>query len=140
MVRPTQIQFDIGVAGMQELQANLNKQILRIEDGTYKGLLEVAKFIQRDMETTPPLTPVKTNNLRSSWGTEPIVGGKHGKFVGINMGYMGVDYAWEVHELVEPVKHWSRPKSGAHWFIAALQRNLWTIVQLIAFHAKPSKF
>jgi hypothetical protein len=49
------------------------------------------------------------------------------------MGYTSNYAAW-VHEMVGV--HWTREGSGAHWFIAAIQRNHETIMTIIAEHAK----
>jgi hypothetical protein len=48
---------------------NLNKEIKGIEGRTMKGMIEAILPIRHDMEHTPPLIPVDTGNLRSSFFT-----------------------------------------------------------------------
>lgn len=54
------------VKGLPEVIANLNKEILRIEGVTRKGLILASAIIHQDTEKTPPLTPVDLGNLRAS--------------------------------------------------------------------------
>lgn len=64
---------------------NLNKEIKAIEGANTKGLIKAAKIIKRDMESTPPLTPVDTGNLRSSLfivTADKVEEGSSPKFVG----------------------------------------------------------
>ena len=53
--------------GLQEVMQNLNREIQGIKGRSMKGLIEAAILIRRDMESTPPLTPVDLGNLRASW-------------------------------------------------------------------------
>jgi len=53
--------------GIQEVMSNLNKEIAKIENGAMSGLIRAAVIVRRDMDSTPPVIPVETGNLRSSF-------------------------------------------------------------------------
>jgi len=121
--------------GMSAVMAKLNAEILKIEAGSMKGLIEAASIIRRDMEKTPPLVPVgETGNLRASWFTSPIkVDGMPGLLIGFS-----ANYAVFVHEMVDKEGkkiNWNRPGSGAKFFEAALSRNTKLILQTIRDNA-----
>lgn len=128
----TSAQMDkmMSIHGFAEILKNLNVAILAITEGSKNGLLDVAKFIRRDMETTPPLIPIDTNNLRSSWTVIPMpkdAAGNHG----LTMGF-SAPYALWVHEMVDGNINWQRPESGPKFLQAAINRNYETILQIIA--------
>lgn len=58
-----------GLKGIEEVTANINKELKKIKGKSIDGFLEVAVMIREDMENTPPLIPVDTGNLRASWFT-----------------------------------------------------------------------
>lgn len=49
------------------IQANLNREILKIKHRTNKGLLLAAIEIRQDMKDKPPLIPVEYGNLKASF-------------------------------------------------------------------------
>jgi hypothetical protein len=53
----------------------LNKEIERIKRRSLKGLIEAQMLIRRDMDTTPPLIPIDTGNLRASYFAVTSKGG-----------------------------------------------------------------
>jgi len=120
--------------GMSTVMANLNKEILKIEGRSMKGLIESAIIIRRDMEKTPPLIPIDTGNLRASWFTSPIkVPGRIGLLIGFN-----ANYAVFVHEMIDKEGkkiNWNRPGSGPKFFEASLTRNEKLILQTIRDNA-----
>ena len=120
--------------GMKTVMANLNKEILKIEGRSMKGLIESAIIIRRDMEKTPPLVPIDTGNLRGSWFTDPIkVKGMPGLLIGFS-----ANYAVFVHEMVDKggtVTNWNRPGSGPKFLQQALTRNEKLILQTIRDNA-----
>jgi hypothetical protein len=110
---------------------NLNVELDKMKRGSAQGLLDAAEFIHADTEKTPPLTPVDTGNLRSSWTTRFF---RRNKKSVVIFGY-SANYALYVHEMIGPV-NWSRPNSGAKWFEYAIKRNYNRILALIAGRAK----
>lgn len=53
------------------INANLNREIMKIKGRTTKGLLLAAIEIRRDMESMPPLIPVDYGNLKASFFIVP---------------------------------------------------------------------
>jgi len=111
--------------GMKEVLSNLNSKLTEIKDVSMKGLLEVAIFIRRDMDYTPPLIPVDTGNLRNSWTVVP-----NREKIQIMMGFR-TEYAASVHERTSPLVKWKRKGSGAKFFESALMRNTNNILETI---------
>jgi len=118
-------------AGMDRVISNLQKELNGIRIGSAHGLVEAVEFIHAETERTPPLTPVDTGNLRSSWST--MFFRKAGQSV-IIFGY-SANYALYVHEMIGPI-NWSRPNSGAKWFQYAINRNVSRILYFIQINAK----
>ena len=117
--------------GMDRVMRNLNIELDKMRLGSAAGILEAAEFIHRDTEKTPPLTPVDTGNLRSSWTTRFFR--SKGKSV-VVFGY-SANYALYVHEMLGAI-NWSRPNSGAKWFEYAIKRNVDRILAIIAGNVK----
>lgn len=75
------------VPGLNEAVNQINIKIAKTKMYTLQGMIEAAKFIRRETETKPPVTPVDKGNLKASWftvssnGIEPDVEGKSGNFV-----------------------------------------------------------
>ena len=117
--------------GMDRVMANLHKELNQMKRGSAQGLLDAVALIHADTERTPPLTPVDTGNLRSSWTTRFF---RRDKKSVIIFGY-SANYALYVHEMIGPV-NWSRKNSGAKWFEYAIKRNFNRILAIIAGRAK----
>ena len=62
------------ISGLENVMANLQKQIKGIEVRSVKGLVETSILVRRETETTSPLTPVDLGNLRASYFTVSTVG------------------------------------------------------------------
>lgn len=149
------------IRGFEQVIANLNKECLAMSNGSRAGMNRVARFIQRDVETTPPLTPVDLGNLRSSFTVKDAHGeaqanigsrtGNRYQNYGIMFGYP-VNYALWVHEMVDadftsprirygPGKgkkreYTPRQGAGAKWLESSINRNHDTILQIIADGAR----
>ena len=54
------------IAGLEAVMAHLNKEIANITGRTSAGLARACLEIKRETETTSPLTPVDTGNMRAS--------------------------------------------------------------------------
>jgi hypothetical protein len=55
------------VKGLDKVIRNLNKEIVKIQGRTAKGLIEAAAWIHEDTTKTSPMTPLDLGNLRASW-------------------------------------------------------------------------
>ena len=53
--------------GLNTVVKNLGKRIDQAENLTLDGLVEGARYIYQQTESTPPITPVDTGALRASW-------------------------------------------------------------------------
>jgi len=60
------------ITGFDKVIANLNKEVLKIEGLTMKGLIRSAFMIRRDMAVRPPLIPIDLGNLNASWFITPF--------------------------------------------------------------------
>lgn len=60
--------------GTEQMILNLQEVEKVIKERALKGMILSAIFIQRQMEITPPLTPVDTGNLRSSFFIMSLAG------------------------------------------------------------------
>lgn len=120
--------------GFDRVLGELQRQLNNIREGSAMGLVEAAEFIHVDTEKTPPLTPVDTGNLRSSWTTRFF---RRFKKSVVIFGY-SANYAIFVHEMVggESGINWSRPNSGAKWFEHAIKRNVNRVLHIIAGNSK----
>ena len=124
------------IKGLNEVLSNLNEAIRDIENRSMKGLIKGAIIIRRDMDKTPPLIPVDTGNLRSSWFTTPFYTGKNPALI---IGFTA-SYALYVHERVEGAKwgkgtvgaiDWNRKNSGPKFLEASLKRNIKEVLEAI---------
>lgn len=119
------------INGFDALIKNLNAAILAMSLNSRKGLIQCAKFIQRDVEKTMPLVPVDTTNLQKSWEVHFINDGVGiGKKYGVRFGY-SANYALWVHEMVGDI-NWTREGSGAKWLERSINRNHDVLMQIIA--------
>jgi hypothetical protein len=117
-----------GIRGIDNVVRNLNRALDKKKRASVKGLILAAAFIRRDMESTPPLIPVDTGNLRASWFT--TTGYRNGDPF-IQMGF-NAEYAVLVHEMTDADVQWKRSGSGPKFFESALKRNKETLLRIIA--------
>lgn len=54
------------ITGLDEVVANLNEALKKIESGSLSGLVDAGIMVLDDTEMVIPLTPVDTGNLRNS--------------------------------------------------------------------------
>ncbi len=150
--------------GIEKVMAKLRKELKTIEDKTVSSLVKGAIIIQRDMEYTPPLTPVDLGNLRSSFFITSINQTvSPGSFVGPFASEIGsysssvvnkyssrsntknkngysvffgftAYYATKVHEWDTAI--FKRPGSGPFFFEASIKRNASRIITLAWEEAK----
>lgn len=103
------------------------------------GMREAVAYIRADMDKTPPLIPVRDNNLRSSWFVNFVKNLQGGQAVVFGFN---ANYAVYVHErlpgepwgqgVVPDNIDWSRPGSGPKFLEASLKRNTDEVLRLIA--------
>jgi hypothetical protein len=117
--------------GMDRVMRNLNMELDKMRRGSAQGLLDAVEFIHADTEKTPPLTPVDTGNLRSSWTVRFF---RRNKKSVVIFGY-SANYALYVHEMIGAV-NWTRSNSGNKWFEYAIKRNHNRLIHIIAGRAK----
>ena len=120
----------MSLKGLEQVVANLNKEIKAIEGRSLAGLIRAAVVVRRSTEETPPLTPIDTGNLRASWFTNT---GYKGSNPFVTLGYSSA-YAVYVHEMVGA--KFQRPGAGAKWFQAAFRRNKDRILEVIKQEAQ----
>lgn len=154
----------MAVKGINKVMRNLNRELKLIEGRTVSSLVKAAILIQRDMELTPPLTPVDYGNLRSSFFIASIAElVAPGKYIGPQAEklnsfsssivsnysqkarasrkgkynvYFGFSayYAARVHE--RSGAKFKRPGSGAFFFEASIKRNTPIILEMVRNEAK----
>lgn len=97
-----------GIQGLDQVLANLNKEIAAIKERSMKGLILSAAYIRNQTEHTPPLTPVDYGNLRSSWfvvtATSMPVGTSIQQFKGPKANELMVDHANTLQEAQAMIK------------------------------------
>ena len=155
----------MSLQGLDKCVQNLNKEIIKIRGRTLKGLIRGNIIIRRSIDTTPPLVPVDTGNLRLSYycvsvgphvveGASPTFQGKgagrmasvHSKVISSALTQLAMlkDPAIIIGFTAEyawPVhesvgKHFRRPGSGAKYFQASLLHNRENILRVITEEAR----
>lgn len=140
-----------GIEGFDKVLKNLQTEITRIEGATLGGILAAVAEVRTDMDTTPPLIPVDTGNLRASWTVKPV---QLHKVKGAIFGFFA-NYALWVHEMVgadftstrtrygpgkgKKREYTPREGAGAKFFETALIRNAPRILEIIRNRAKIKK-
>ena len=61
-----------GLKGIETVTAGLNKELGKLTIRGVNGMRRSIILIRGSMETTPPLIPLDTGNLRASWFQEFI--------------------------------------------------------------------
>jgi len=95
------------IRGFDKVMANLNAEIAAIKNRSMKGLIKGATIVRRDMEKTPPKTPVDYGNLRASFFVVTAKGTPTGgspKFEGEVAGKMATEHTLTVSEVQGLVK------------------------------------
>jgi hypothetical protein len=129
---PSSVNPNTRIKGFDIVMSNLNKEIRAIEGRTMAGLIKAASYIRRDMDRTPPLIPVKTGNMRSSWQITPLpesaFPGGYGPV--LKMGF-NANYSLWVHEMLDSDINWTRKNSGPKFFEYSIKRNKDKVLQII---------
>jgi hypothetical protein len=88
--------------GLPNVIRNLNRKINQIKGNSLLGLIRGASFIKKSMDSTPPLIPIDTGNMRRSWfiitNNEGIRAGRNpifteGKYKDRNVSRLQSDHA-----------------------------------------------
>lgn len=124
----------ISISGFDEITKNFNAVANDlIQNTSKKGLLEIAKFIRRDMDINQPYIPFDLGNLEASWRVFGPYKETEGK-QSITFGFIA-NYALWVHEMMGDV-NWSKPGSGPKFFEKAINRNHDTMIQIMVANTK----
>lgn len=151
------------LTGVEIVMKNLNREIKKLKGRSMAGLIKGGIIIMRDMEKTPPLTPVDLGNLRASKymvtglgkNTEPsptFEGKEKGKLKADHSSVIGkqltkaagkllvifgftANYAAAVEENNDP-KVWNRPGSGRAFLQSSIKRNQGKVLAIIAKTSK----
>ena len=119
---------------IQDVMKNINAELEKIKGRSMKGMIRAVIWLRRDMEYTPPLIPVDTGNLRSSWFTKQF----YVRNAPVLMFGFSASYAAWVHENMgagDKTINWKRPGAGPKFLQAALARNERDILRIIAENA-----
>jgi len=132
-----------GIKGIDNVMAGLEKALVKLNGNGAVGLRMAVALIRADMDKTPPLIPVKTNNLRGSWFTEFTKNLQGGQVVVFGFS---ANYAVYVHERLPGAPwgagtvpddiDWSRPNSGPKFLEASVKRNAEEALHIIADNMK----
>lgn len=126
----------MAVKGLNNVLANLNKEIKKIEGATLKGLLAAGTFIKGESQEIAPLDfgPLRASAFSQQSGP-----------LSVTIGYTA-EYAAEVHE--KPMRGKGMPRTmgsgkGTYWdkgenkFLEkAIKNNIPTILKVIQKRAK----
>ena len=122
--------------GLEQVVANLNKEIKAIEGRSLAGLIRAAILVRRDMSPgsgSPPYIPFDLGYLEASWFTNPGYQANGNPF--LTCGF-SANYSVYVHELLGKSVNWKRPGSGPKFFQASLRRNTGRIIAVIKEEAQ----
>lgn len=139
----------VRVVGMQNTFNALLNKVNTIKGRTRPGIIKAIEYLEKKMDTTPPLVPVGPNvsrkghrggNLRRSFEYfESVLSTPDNPM--FNFGYsqdpepMGAEYVWYVHEMTVPPYtkpiNWSRPGSSAKWFEIHLRTDRAEMIRII---------
>lgn len=98
------------VLGLEEVAANLNREILKIKRRSQEGLVRASIIVRRDMDKTSPLIPIDLGNLRASWIIASPVGNRAESptFVGPDAAKLKIDHETVLAE-AEGIAKMNRP-------------------------------
>jgi hypothetical protein len=108
---------------MDRVLGRLNRKVLGIKGASMKGLVLCAMQIRYDMDKTPPLIPMDTGNLRSSWFVEVYPSRQY-----VECGF-SAKYAPFVHEMIGAT--FKRSGAGPKFFQASVRRNMPRCLEII---------
>ena len=119
-----------GLIGTYEVRRNLKRALGRKTTASMVGLLHVAAYIRLSMDTTPPLIPINTGELRASWYATPdFIDGKPV----VHIGFRAL-HAIFAHEM--DWQEGTRPGSGPKFLQSALNRSRKKMRAIIAQYAR----
>jgi len=116
--------------GLDEVLANLSREIQAIEGRTRAGMEEAAVFIKGEaVETTPQRKGILANSAFHD--TDNGAGGSGPR---LRVGY-SADYAPYVHEMPEGFNY-TKPGTGPKFLEKAVRNNLRTILEILRDSAR----
>ena len=70
--------------GFEQMMQSYRNEIYKLKGRTLKGLIKAQAIIRESMDTTKPLIPIETGNLKNSWfcvtSNGAVIAGKNPKF------------------------------------------------------------
>ena len=117
-----------GLIGLETVMSGLNHRLSKMKNQSEIGMKEAVIMIHEDMEKVPPKIPLDDGHLRNSWFAhfKKNAKGNPGAIFGFT-----ANYAFFVHENINPIIKWSRPGSGPKFMQAAIKRNYTNILKVI---------
>jgi hypothetical protein len=128
------------VIGLENVLANIQREMMAVRGRTYKGMFAAMKFLENEMNTTPPLVPEGNAETRKHYVSEYlkdswfITGTPHPTNPIVFAGYKA-SYAEIVHENIGAI-NWTRPGSGPKWLQIHFDRNRPEMLMIVAQHAR----
>lgn len=122
------------VYGLENVLANIQREMMAVRGRTYKGMFAAMKFLENEMDTTPPLVPIDTKEMRDSWF---IMGSPHPTNPIVFAGYTDpkAPIVHELENIAGPI-NWTRPGSGQKWVQIHWDRNRSEMLMIVAQHAR----
>ena len=134
------------IVGVEKAMNTVNSVLKQMEYKTMEGLLVAAEHLYEDMQVTPPLVPVSSEevkkrekrvahmeHLNDTWFAKPFNLVKSKPIV--EAGFSSPHALW-VHE--KPItEKFTRFNSGPKFLEMALKRNPIVIQQIVAKHINP---
>ena len=115
----------MALKGLDDVLANLNKEIKKIEGATLKGLLAAGTFIKGESQEITPVEFGVLNNSAFSNQSGPL---------SVTIGYTA-EYAPFVHE-APSTTNWTKPNTGNKFLEKAVKNNIPEILSVIQKRAK----
>ena len=120
---------EVGLRGMAEVLANLNREVGKIKYGTAEGLTAAGQYV---LGESNEMVPVQYGTLLNSGYVDRPAVTPRGKSV--SLGYTA-EYAPVVHEMPETFS-FTKPGTGPKFLSRAISENVSTILRIIAARAR----
>lgn len=127
------------VTGLNNVLRNITLEMMAVKGRTIKGMVAAFKHLEHEMDTTSPIVPERTKEMRNSWFIQPVPNPNNPIVIA---GYTDPK-APIVHELEDINKarggkpiNWTKPGSGQKWVQIHFDRNRFEMMMIVAQHAK----
>ena len=128
------------VIGLENVLANIQREMMAVRGRTYIGMKKAMKYLENEMDTTPPLVPEGNKETRKHYNSEFLrnswfIGGTPHPINPIVFAGYSASYAEIVHENIGAI-NWTKPNSGPKWLQIHWDRNIFEMIMIVAQHAK----